>query len=51
MQDEQYKTIIATIVGVILANVGVVLRFVARRVGRVRLRPDDYLILVALVSG
>lgn len=50
MENEQDQTVIATIIGVVLANVGVALRFVARRIGRVKLRPDDYLILVALVS-
>jgi hypothetical protein len=45
----QYKTVIGTIIGVIVANGAVIMRLVARRVGRLRLTPDDYLILIALV--
>lgn len=37
------------IVGLILCNTGVALRFLARRVGRLKVTIDDYLMLLALV--
>lgn len=45
----QYKTIAATVVGVIIANVAVALRLLARRVARITLKVDDYLMMVALL--
>lgn len=45
----QYKTVAATIVGVIVANCAVLFRLIARRVGRISLTADDFLIIVALV--
>ena len=47
----QYKTVIGTIIGVIVANGAIIMRLVARRVGRLRLTADDYLILIALVGA
>ena len=46
----QYRTVTATIVGVIVANSAILFRLVARRVGRLGLTTDDFLIIIALVS-
>ncbi|KAJ9611703.1 hypothetical protein H2200_004887, partial [Cladophialophora chaetospira] len=45
----QYKVILGTVFGVIIANVAVLLRLLARRVGHVTLKLDDYLICCALI--
>lgn len=45
-----YKTIVSIIIGLILSNIGVALRFIARWVGGFKVTLDDYLMLSALVS-
>lgn len=45
-----YNTIVSTIVGVSLATTGVALRLAARWLGAIKLKLDDYLMLLALVS-
>lgn len=50
LYGEAYKTIVSLVVGLFLANVGVVLRFLARWVGGIKVTVDDYLMLLALVS-
>lgn len=45
----QYKTIAGTVIGVVLANVAVAVRLTSKRIGKIELRADDYLMFVALV--
>ena len=48
--NTQYKVIVGTVTGVIIANTAVVLRLLARRAAKLRLRLDDFFICCALVS-
>jgi hypothetical protein len=47
----QYKVVAATAASLIIANIGVILRLISRRVKKLSLQGDDYLIIVALVGN
>jgi hypothetical protein len=47
--NEQYKVILGTIFGIIIANLAVAMRLLARKAGRISLKLDDYLVCFALV--
>ena len=49
--NQQHKVILGTVFGIILANIAVGLRFIARRVGQLELRLDDYFMCMALVRA
>ena len=51
LYGEAWRTLVSVLVGLVLVNVGVVLRFIARWVGRLRVTIDDYLMLLAFVSS
>ena len=48
-QNIQYRVIVATVIGLTLATTAVTLRLLARRLCQVRLKVDDYLMIIALV--
>lgn len=47
--NEQYKVILGTVFGILIANLAVALRLLARKAGRICLKLDDYLICFGLV--
>lgn len=50
LHGHAHRTILSIIIGLVLANTGVALRFIARWVGGLKVTIDDYLMLSALVS-
>jgi len=47
--NEQYKVILGTVFGILIAHIAVALRLLARKAGGIILKLDDYLICFALV--
>jgi hypothetical protein len=45
----QYKVVLGTVFGLVIANGALALRLLARRVGRISLKLDDYLMCFAVV--
>lgn len=48
-QNVQYKVVIATVFALVLSTTAVALRVLARRICRVHLKVDDYLMILALL--
>lgn len=50
-QDNSYQTVIAIVVAMVLVNVAVFLRLLARKLMKLPLMADDYMIMVAAVHS
>lgn len=47
--NQQYKVTLGTVFGIIIANLAIAMRLLARKAGKISLKLDDYLICFALV--
>lgn len=48
-QNIQYRVVVATVVGLVMATTAVTMRLLARRTCQARWKMDDYLMVIALV--